>query len=122
MTPFAVPPAAVFVVLAVSGAHADNGVPRPDHVVIVIEENHSYAQIIGSPSAPYINSLAAGGALMTQSYAITHPSQPNYVAFFSGATQGVTTDSMYPHSLFTAPNLGTKLLGAGLTFGGYSET
>ncbi len=101
---------------------ADNGIPRPDHVLIVIEENHSQSEVIGSPSAPYINSLAAGGALMTASYAITHPSQPNYVAFFSGSTQGVTSDSMYPHTQFTAPNLGAKLIGAGLTFGGYSET
>lgn len=105
-------------------ASADNGVPTPDHVVIVFEENHASTQIIGSAAAPYINSLASGGALMTASYAITHPSQPNYVAFFSGSTQGVTTDSMYPHTHFTAPNLGAKLLASarGLTFAGYSET
>jgi hypothetical protein len=108
--------------LAAATAHADNGVPRPDHVVIVIEENHAYTQVIGSASAPYINSLAAAGALMTQSYGLTHPSQPNYIALFSGSTQGVTTDNMYPHSQFTAPNLAAKLLVAGLTFGGYSET
>src|SRR5215831_909396 len=113
---------AVALVLARAPAQATDGVPRFDHVVIVIEENHSYSEIIGSSSAPYINSLAAGGALMTQSHAITHPSQPNYVAFFSGATQGVTTDAVYPHSQFTAPNLGAKLLAAGFTFSGYSET
>jgi hypothetical protein len=50
-----------------------NGVPRPDHVVIVIEENHSYSEIIGSSAAPYINSLAVQGALFTQSYAIRTP-------------------------------------------------
>ena len=59
--------------------------PTPDHVVIVIEENHAYTQIIGSSSAPYINSLAAGGALMTQSFGITHPSQPNYLDLYSGS-------------------------------------
>ena len=67
-----------------------NGVPRPDHVVIVIEENHSYGEIIGSSFAPYINSLATRGALFTQSYAITHPSQPNYLDLFSGSNQGVS--------------------------------
>jgi len=97
-------------------------IPRPDHVVIVIEENKAYTQIIGSPSAPYINTLAAAGALMTQSYGITHPSQPNYIAFFAGSTLGVTTNNMYPHSQFTAPNLGANIRAAGLTFGGYSET
>lgn len=49
-------------------------VPRPDHVVIVLEENHSATGIIANPSAPYINSLAAGNANFTQSYAETQPS------------------------------------------------
>jgi len=96
-----------------------NGVPRPDHVVIVIEENHSFSQIIGSPDAPYINSLVAQGALFTQSYAITHPSQPNYLDIFSGSNQGVTDDSC-PH-YFITDNLGLYLLNASLTFAGYSE-
>jgi hypothetical protein len=96
-----------------------NGVPRPDHVVIVIEENHSYSEIIGSSAAPYINSLAAQGALFTQSSATTHPSQPNYLHLFSGSNQGVTDDSC-PHSFSTA-NLGRYLLDASLTFAGYSE-
>jgi len=114
--------ALALVLLAAPLAFADDLVPHFDHVVIVIEENHAYSQIIGAATAPYINSLAAGGALMTQSFAITHPSEPNYVAFFSGGTQGVTSDAVYPHSQFTAPNLGEKLLAAGLGFGGYSET
>ena len=54
----------------------------PQHVVIVLEENKPYNQIIGSPNAPYINSLAAQGTLLTNSYGITHPSQPNYLALF----------------------------------------
>jgi hypothetical protein len=93
--------------------------PRPDHIVMVIEENHSYSQIIDSPDAPYINSLAAQGAVFTQSFGVTYPSQPNYLALFSGSTQG-TTDNSCPH-IFTTPNLGHALLSAGLTFAGYSE-
>ncbi len=93
--------------------------PRPDHIVMVIEENHSYSQIIDSPDAPYINSLAARGAVFTQSFGVTYPSQPNYLALFSGSTQG-TTDNSCPHT-FTTPNLGHALLAAGLTFAGYSE-
>ncbi len=94
-------------------------VPRPDHVVIVVEENHSSAAILGNPAAPYINSLAASGANMTNFYAETHPSQPNYVAMYSGDTQGITDDSC-PHT-FATPNLGAQLTGAGLGFAGYSE-
>jgi len=96
-----------------------SGIPRPDHVVIVVEENRA-ASVVGSDSAPYINSLAARGALMTEYFAISHPSEPNYLALFSGSTQGVSDDSC-PHT-FSSPNLGSGLLGAGLTFAGYSES
>lgn len=93
--------------------------PRPAHVVVVMEENHSYAEIIGSSSAPYINSLASQGALFSHSFAVTHPSEPNYLALFSGSTQGITNDSC-PHT-FTTGNLASELIAAGFTFTGYSE-
>ena len=95
-------------------------VPRFDHVVVVVEENHSYGQVIGNSAAPYINSLASGGALFTRSFAITHPSEPNYLALFSGSTHGLLSDSC-PHS-YTTQNLGSQLIGAGLSFRGYSES
>src|SRR4051812_13172554 len=88
--------------------------PTPAHVVIVIEENHSYDQVIGSSSAPYINSLANQGALMTDMSAVTHPSQPNYLALFSGSTRGVT-NNVLPKTPFTEENLGSELIAAGLT-------
>jgi hypothetical protein len=93
--------------------------PRPDHIVMVIEENHSFSQIIDSPDAPYINRLAAQGAVFTKSFGVTYPSQPNYLALLSGSTQGIT-DNSCPNTLTTA-NLGHALLAAGLTFAGYSE-
>ena len=94
-------------------------VPRPDHVIIVMEENHASSQIIGSSDAPYINSLASQGALFTSSYAITHPSEPNYVALFSGSTHGLTDDSC-PHT-YSGPDLGGQLLTARFSFIGYAE-
>jgi acid phosphatase len=93
--------------------------PPPSHVVVVIMENHSASQIIGSPDAPYINALAAQGAVFTQSYAITHPSQPNYVALFSGSTHQIVDDRC-PLSL-PGSNLAQQLIAAGKTFAGYSE-
>ena len=65
---------------------AINGIKAPGHVIIVIEENHGYEQIIGSDSAYFINRLARQGALFTNSHGVTHPSQPNYLAIFSGNT------------------------------------
>jgi phosphatidylinositol-3-phosphatase len=106
--------------LASSRARAATTVPSSSHVVIVMEENHSYADIIGSSSAPYLNSLASEGAVFTQSFAITHPSEPNYLALFSGDTQGITDDSC-PHS-FSGPDLGSEIINAGSTFSGYSES
>ncbi len=94
-------------------------VPTPAHVVIVMNENKNYGQVIGDPDAAYSNSLARNGALFTNSHGIGHPSQPNYIALFSGSTQGVTDDNG-PVS-FTGANLATELSGAGLTFAGYSE-
>jgi acid phosphatase len=94
-------------------------VPRPAHTVVVVLENHGYGQVIGSSSAPYLNQLAGSGALFTRSYAITHPSEPNYLALFSGSTHGVTSDTC-PLS-FSGPNLASELLAAGDTFTGYAE-
>jgi acid phosphatase len=51
---------------------------------------------------------------------VAHPSEPNYLALFSGSTQGLTDDSC-PHT-FTGPTFGSELLGAGLGFAGYSES
>jgi hypothetical protein len=97
-----------------------SAVPRPDHIVIVVEENHAYSSIIGSTAAPYINSLAAQGASFTASHGVTHPSQPNYIDLFSGSNQGVTSD-VVPTTPFKTANLGAELLAKGLTFAGYSE-
>src|SRR3954469_749859 len=81
-------------------------VPTFDHVVVAVFENHGYSQIIGSSSAPYFNSLATGGANFTNYAAITHPSQPNYFAMFSGSTQGITDDSCPPPGApYTKANL-----------------
>lgn len=102
------------------GAAAPATLPAFDHIVVVIEENHAFGEVIGNSAAPYISSLASGGATMTQSFAVTHPSQPNYLALFSGSAQGVTSDSC-PHT-FGAENLGHQLGAAGGTFAGYSES
>ena len=54
-------------------------VPAYDHIVVVMMENHDYSEIIGNTQAPYINGLAAGGALLSNYTAITHPSEPNFL-------------------------------------------
>ncbi|GAB3386413.1 alkaline phosphatase family protein [Amycolatopsis echigonensis] len=105
---------------AAQPASAAASVPAFDHVVLVMFENESSTSI-DSTTAPYFASLAAQGANFTDSHAITHPSQPNYVALFSGDTQGVTDDTC-PQNLGNVDNLGSQLIGAGKTFTGYSES
>lgn len=87
--------------------------------MVVVEENHAQSQIIGDPSAPYFNALAREGVQLTDAHGITHPSQPNYLALFSGSTQGVTDDSCPQR--FTADNLAAQLSRAGQSFVGYAE-
>jgi hypothetical protein len=63
----------------------------------VIEENHEFGQISGSPRAPFLNQLAAHGTLLTRYYAITHPSLPDYVALMAGSPLGIHGDCRRCH-------------------------
>jgi hypothetical protein len=94
--------------------------PKPDHIVVVVMENHSYSDVIDNPAAPYINALAQSGALFTSSFAVTHPSEPNYLALFSGSTHDLVDDSC-PHA-YGGPNLASSVAAAGGTFTGYAES
>jgi acid phosphatase len=96
--------------------------PRPDHVVIVFEENKGYEEIVDSPSAAYINSLITQGASLTSFHSLHHPSQPNYIDFFSGSDQGVFSDNCPPpQSPYSAPSLAGILAAKSLTFTGYID-
>ena len=102
-----------------SAAEPDNTLPTYDHIVVVMMENRNYSAIIGPESkAPFINSLAANGALLTNYMALAHPSQPNYFALYAGSTFGVKDNEDYQ---LTGPTLATLLQGAGKTFLGYAE-
>jgi phospholipase C len=94
--------------------------PKIDHIVIVVEENHSKRSIIGNPSTPYMNSLMSQGANLTNFFALEHPSQPNYLDLFSGSNQGVTDDRI-PATKFSTDNLAKELIEKNYTFAGYSE-
>src|SRR5436305_3107679 len=101
----------------------DQTIPKPDHIVIVLEENQAFEQIIGSDSGPYINSLAADPFTVsfTKSYAISYGSQPNYLDLFSGSNQGVNSGKHPPNEPFTTANLAAQLIAAGYSYTTYSE-
>lgn len=90
---------------------------EPNHIVVVFEENKDFSQIIGNPDADYINELAMDGMSFTNHHGLTHPSQPNYIALFTGSTYGVQTDN--PVAL-TVPNLADQLETHGFSFAGWA--
>ncbi len=92
---------------------------RRSHVVVVMMENAEYGEVIGSDSAPYVNALARRYGLATHSYAITHPSLPNYLALTSGSTDGIESDCS--SCKVSAPNLVDQLQAAGISWKAYLE-
>ena len=80
-TPPAAPPA------------TQGGIPVFDHIVLIMLENQNYNSVIGSNTQmPLLNALASQNVLLTNYFAITHPSLPNYIALMSGSTQNITKD------------------------------
>jgi acid phosphatase len=94
-------------------------VPESHHVVIVLEENHSYSSVIGSSSMPYLNSLAAKYGLATQYYANTHPSIGNYFMLTAGE---LVTNNDALNSTVNVDNVVRHLLAAGKTWKSYAES
>jgi acid phosphatase len=100
------------------------GLPVYDHIVIVVEENKDYDQIIDNPhfAAPYVRgTLLKEGASFTKMFGEEHRSQGNYFWLFSGSNQNVGFDDVVPAMKIRAPNLGVALIARGLSFKGYAE-
>lgn len=97
------------------------GLPRSaaSHVIVMVMENEESTSVIGSPSAPYTNALAHRYGLARASFAIGHPSLPNYLALTSGSTQGASSDCTTCH--FAAPNVVDQLEGAQISWKAYLE-
>lgn len=109
--------------------------PTPAHVVVVVEEDHSYNEILGSPfpgiesfptvlpspltQDPNIRQLASLGASMTNMHSVSHPNGITYQALFSGM---IPRPDYIPPQPYTQPNIASELIAAGYSFGGYSES
>ena len=104
-----------------TGATEPTGTPGPtgatgptgiSHVVVVWMENTEAPSITAS-SMPYLYGLSQTYGRADQYYAVATPSQPNYLAFWSGSTQGVTDDGVHDLS---GPSLSSQMTGAGLSW------
>ena len=107
-----------------SAGMVQHPIVRPDHVVIVIEEDR-FAQAVGdTANMPYLNQLAATGLVYSNSHGVNARGQMfgelNYLALYSGSTQGITDDG--PLYSFPGPNLAQSLANVGLSFTGYAES
>jgi phosphatidylinositol-3-phosphatase len=82
------------------------GVPRLDHVFVIMMENHGYNQIVGNPAAPFANQYAKSANSATNYFAIGHPSSTNYLEVVGGSNFGVRSDNGPDwHSTSCTPNI-----------------
>src|SRR5581483_7193327 len=100
---------------------ANHGTPptASTRVLLVVEENHSYSDVIGNSSMPYLNGLASQYALATQYYADAHPSIPNYFMLTTGLPESL--DDAFAGTV-TDDNLVRELVKAGKTWRSYAES
>ncbi len=114
--------AVLLAVAALPKEAAAGTMPTFQHIFIVVEENHSYSEIIGSTAAPYINSLTSQNGLATNYFAISHPSLPNYLALTGGSTFGMTTDCAPTSCPVNAANIADRVEASGRTWKAYEES
>lgn len=69
------------------------GIPRLDHVFVIMMENHGYNQIIGNPDTPFAESYANSANSATNYFAVAHPSLTNYLEVVGGSNFGVHSDN-----------------------------
>ena len=95
------------------------GQPTFSHVIVVVEENHSYSDVIGNSSLPYLNGLASQYGLATQYFANAHPSLPNYFMLTAGLTE--TFDDNFSGTI-SDDNSVRELVKAGKSWRAYQES
>jgi phospholipase C len=94
-------------------------IPNFKHIIIIVFENKEFGTVINNPQMPYFNQLAKAYTLLTQFYAVTHPSLPNYLAMIGGDTFGVTFDCT--RCIEDGATLPDLIEAAGLTWKTYQE-
>ncbi len=94
-------------------------VPPFEYIAIVVFENKEFGSVVNNGKMPYFNQLAKSYTLLTQHYAVAHPSLPNYLAMISGETFGVNFDCT--KCLYDAKTLPDLIEGSGRTWKTYQE-
>ena len=111
--------------LACGGSSKPKPTPIPSnqptfaHVVLVVEENHSYGDVINNSSMPYLNGLASQYGLATQYFANLHPSLPNYLMLTTGQMES-TLDTFT--GTIDDDNIVREFVNAGKSWKAYLES
>ena len=84
-------------------------------IFVVILENEDADVAL---QQPFLATLAATGALLRNYHAVSHPSQPNYIAMVAGDAYGITSDA--PVTI-DVPHIGNLLEAHGLSWTVYAE-
>ncbi len=96
---------------------------HPSKVLVIIEENHSYAQM--RTGMPYLAKLSNIYGYATQWTALAHPSEPNYLGIAGGTTFGITDDkapTAHKTQIGSAISVFDQALNAGRTAATYAES
>jgi hypothetical protein len=91
-----------------------------NHVFVIYMENKGVGNIVGSPNAPYINSLINTEGYDSNFYALGHPSDPNYFRILGGSDFGI--DYNPAGNVIDAPNLMQEMDQAGISWAGYAQS
>lgn len=94
-------------------------VPNFTHIVMIVFENKEFGIVVGNPKMFYFNQLAREYTLLTQHYAVTHPSLPNYLALIGGDTFGIRRNC--ENCFVQAPNLADFIEASGRSWKTYQE-
>lgn len=96
--------------------------PVPDfrHILVIVFENREYDFVIGNRAMPNYNAYAEAYTLLTQYYAITHPSLPNYLALVGGDTFGIQRNC--EDCYIDAPSLPDLIEASGRSWKTYQES
>ncbi len=95
--------------------------PDFSHIVIMIFENKEFGAVIENRRMPYFNLLANTYTLLTQHYAVTHPSLPNYIALIGGDTHGITDNCDFADCFINAKSLPDLIEESGRTWKTYQD-
>ena len=122
-------------------APKDGDIPTYAHILVIVEENKDYRQILDGAMAPNIAALARTYGDATRFFGEVHPSEGNYVAMLGGDIFGIHDDDGftcqagstgpfcagaaapgYANHTIGKAHLGQQLEAAGLTWRGYYES